>query len=85
MLAQFFAGKDNDAHVAEDRITGSVIAMDVCIRHKTNRLSADLPDRRQQLLGDLGVLSVDHEDAVRAREHTDEAAGRIRMVHIDIG
>ena len=40
--------------------------MHVRVDQKTNRLRADFPDRRHDLVRDLCVLGIDHEDAIRA-------------------
>src|ERR1700730_17407386 len=56
--------------------------MHVRVDQKTNRLGADFPDRRQDFVRYLRVLSIDHEDAIRAGEHTDPATGRVLMARI---
>ena len=84
LFTQLFTREDDDSHSAEERIAGSVIAMDVRIRHETNRRGAELPDRRKQFVGDLRVLRIDHEDAVRACQHADQTTRSVGMVHIDV-
>ena len=82
-VAQFFARKDHGALLGKERIARGVVAMNVGVDEIADRPRADAPDRCQDLVAELGVLRIDHEDAVRSREHADPAAGRILVGRIE--
>ena len=50
-----------------------MIAVDVGIDEKANRLVRDLPDRRDQPFGERCELCIDEQHAVGACEHADRA------------
>ena len=82
-FAELFPRKDRDAHLGEVRVAARVVDMHVGIDHKTNRRGADLSDRRHDLVGELCVLGIDHEDAVRAGQHADPATGSVLMARVE--
>jgi hypothetical protein len=60
-----------------------VIAVYVCVDQKTNWRGADAFDRCYDLVGELRVLGIADEDAVRAGEHANPAASAVRMDRIE--
>jgi hypothetical protein len=59
-----------------------VIAVDMGIDEKANRLARDLLDRRDQLLGQRLELRIDEQHAVGAREHADRATQPLQGVEV---
>ena len=57
--------------------------MDVGVDEIADGRRADASDRRDDLVGELRVLRIDHEDAVRPREHADPAAGGVVVRRIE--
>ena len=82
-LTQFFPREDRDAHLAERRVAAGVVAVDVCIDKKSNRRGTDAFDGSRDLLGELRVLGIDHQDPVRAGQHAHSASGRVLMARVE--
>ena len=83
--AQLLAGKDGGAELGEFGVAGGMVAMDVGVDQEADRRLADAPDRRQHLVAELGVLGIDHQDAVGAGQHADAAAGGVLVRRIEPG
>ena len=77
LVAQLFTRKDQRALLGEECIARRVVAVDVGVDEIADRAAADLAHGRQDLVVELRVLRIDHENAVRPREHADAAAGGI--------
>ena len=69
--------------LAKFALPGGVVAMDVGVDEIADRRRADASDRRHDLVGKLRVLGIDHQDAVRPREHADPAARGVVVRRIE--
>jgi hypothetical protein len=81
-IAQFLAREDQGALHREEGIATRVVRMDVRVDQNSNGRGAERSDRLQNFFVQLCVLGVDRQDAVRAEEHSDPAAGRVRVVRV---
>ncbi len=66
-------------------MAGGVVAMHLGVDEKTNRLEADFAGWRRRPCPILGVLCVDHEDAVGSSEYTNPAVRGVLMARVGAG
>ena len=81
-VAQLLAREDRDSHLPKVLVAAGVIRVNVRVDHVLNRAGCDLLDCGHDLIGELRVLGVHHEDAVRSGKNTDHSAGAFKCIKI---
>ncbi len=62
-----------------------MVDVDMRVDEVADGAGADAPDRGDNLGGDLRILGIDHQDAVRTRQYPDPASGGVVMGRVETG
>ena len=82
---QIFLAEQNRALLLDESHAAAVIGMGVAGDQNPDRLLRQSANGIDRLLGQLFVLRIDHQDAIRSIERHDAAAGGIGVSGVQLG